>query len=625
MQAMRNTHLPSTRVRALRARVAGLLALCLSLTAVGVVQAEPVVSASIYPLTVRPGGTATFTITVADGRPSNVDKPPQLPDGMELVSPTPNFGEVPVSVRGVEQMALTMSWGVTCPEAGIYIIPPQTVEIRGDAYRTKTTRLVVKDDPNASNEMDPILSIKAEKQEMYEGELVPLTATLYIHGHTMLRRPGLIELPKDNFAVQRFPLQPDEESVVRFGNVPYRANAFFSTVSGLKPGKFTLGPATCEIYVEVPMLGEPRSGFLANQSEFRKFKVKSSELSINVLPLPVQGRPANFTGAVGDFSLGLTADPLEVNVGDPIAVEMTVSGTGNFDAVEVPVLTDPKAWKLYPARKFQPSEGGFTPRTRNQRITFTQIILPSREVKEIPPFEFSFFNPAKKQFEVRRTQAVPIKVRNAGGSTPEAPASTPAASSKEPEMPSAVPTVKPALTDILTETPARAAWFASTLPLGQDRSFWFANAIAGGALLLIIAIKLAVVAARSRALSPEAPARKLWRTLRGPHPRAEFYTLALQYAGMKGLSPEAVHEIQQRQEELNYSRHPADAAQPVSAGERNHVLRILQGRPGPEAAPASSSPPPPPAAPEPPSPQPVTMASSLNPQTQPGQKEEEKP
>ena len=563
------------------------------LLAAGPAQAEPVVSATVTPAQITPGGSAVFTITVADGRPSNLDTPPVLPDGMELLDPTAEFREAPVSLGGVVQLALTINWRITCQSEGSYLIPPQEIDIRGNTYRTKPVKFVVKEDPNApSSDYDPILSLEAGKTEFYEGEVVPLTANLYIHGRTMLRRPGLIELPKDNFAVQRFPLQPDEESVQRIGGVPYRANIFQSTVSGLKPGRFTLGPATCVVLVDVQSGGDATTPSYFSQMETRKFKVKSSEVKINVLPLPPQNRPGSFNGAVGEFAIGLVADPLEVNVGDPISVELTISGAGNFDSVSVPTLTDPKNWKLYPARKFQPSDGVFMQRGRDQRLSFTQIMLPNKVVKEIPPFEFSFFSPVKKQYVVLKTQAVPIKVKSTGPQTPEAPPS--GSSLKEttslPAPQEKVPPVKPTLSDILTNTPRSVAWFPASMPLLQDRRFLMANYMAAGVLMFIIAMKLGLMAWRARLNSPDAPARQLMRSLHDSRlTRAEFYTRAAHYAEMIGLTAPAAHAILHRHEELSYARHYEDAQQPVPREEREQVLHALRHGefppPPPEPAP----------------------------------------
>lgn len=556
-------------------------------------QASPEVVASIDPAQISPGGTAVLTISVVDGRPSNSDVRPTLPDGMKLVENSPEYGEGIVKVKGEVRPAMTIAWRLTGVESGAYTIPAQEVLIRGAVYKTGATKLLIKEDPDSPlSKVEPILTLKAEKLEFYEGEVVPLSANLYIHGRTELRRPGLIELPKDNFAVQRFPLQADEEDRVSMGGAPYKVKIYNSSMSGLKPGKFKLGPATCEVLVDIYLDDRPGANPFFTQTESRKFNVVGNEIEINVLPLPAKDRPANFSGAVGEFALGLTAEPKELSVGEPISVELTISGVGNFDALSIPTLTDAKSWKLYPPRKFQPSDLSISDRGREQRIVFTQVVLPGQAVKELPVFEFSFFSPIRKKYITLRTQPVPLLVKAVAPATPEAPApgSTGSRTAAAPTPPDKVPTVKANITDILTSTPKRPTWLAVGVPLLKDQRFLFANYIAGGALLLLILLRSAVSALHARSISPDAPARRMWKTLSSRNlSRADFYTLAVQYAAVKGVASDAIPSLVERQEQLNYARNRDEADQAVPRDERNRVLATLQGKAQADSASSGSA------------------------------------
>jgi hypothetical protein len=224
-------------------------------------------------------------------------------------------------------------------------------------------------------------------------------------------------------------------------------------------------------------------------------------------------------------------------------------------------------------------------------------MLPNKVVKEIPPFEFTFFNPSKKEYVVLKTQPVPIKVK--GAATPEAPASAASATSGSSSVAAVqekVPPVKAALTDILTITPRRAAWFATSLPLQNDRRFLMANCIAAGALLLIIAAKLGAMAWSSHVNSPEAPTRRLWKSLSESNlSRGEFYSRAVHYMAVTGVGGSAAPAILHRQEELNYSRLSEEATQVISREERQQVLHALKhgefSTPQPGPSPVSMAPP----------------------------------
>ena len=297
--------------------------------------ADPVLEASLDPEEIRPGSFATFTITVTGGNPDSVSDL-QLPDGVELVSPSPGFGQQITSINGVTTRSLTLTWQITSETPGEHDIPAQELHIGGVPFKTNATKLVVKDSPaGTASQSDPIMTLEVAKREFYLGEVVPITANLYIHRRTLLRRVGLIELPKDNFAIQRFPLQ-GEENAITMGGVPYRALAYHSTLSALKPGKFKLGPATAEIMIEVMVPDDRFQHPFFSQTEPRKVRPTCNDIEVNVLPLPTEGRPANFSGAVGDFEISLTAQPDEVAVNDPVSVEMVITGSGNFDALTTP-------------------------------------------------------------------------------------------------------------------------------------------------------------------------------------------------------------------------------------------------------------------------------------------------
>jgi len=130
---------------------------------------------------------------------------------------------------------------------------------------------------------------------------------------------------------------------------------------------------------------------------------------MRVLPLPRAGRPKNFSGAVGRFKLWANASLKSCMVGDPITLEMTVRGNGNFDRVSSPLLTSPKGWKTYtPTASFKPADiSGYKGKKR-----FEQAIIPlEASMKKIPPVEFSYFNTSSEKYVTLRTKPIKIKVK----------------------------------------------------------------------------------------------------------------------------------------------------------------------------------------------------------------------
>lgn len=548
--------------------------------------AEPKATAVLEPAEVRPGGFASYSITIEDGA-LNAVPTLKLPEGLQLANPEPGVGQQTTITNGVVRQSATLTWQISCGEAGEYTIPPQELVISGMPVKTEEATLVVKDNPAYPvSKYDPVMTLEAEKREFYLGEVIPITVNLYIHRNTLLRRVGLIELPKESFAIQRFPLQ-GEEGMVTMGGVPYRTMAYRSTLSALKPGKFKLGPATSEIIIEVPG-GDGRTLHpFFTQTEPRKMKPTCNDIEVTVLPLPTEGVPKGFNHVVGDFDISVTAEPRDVALNDPISVEMTISGTGNFDAIMVPANTEPDSWKVYPARRFNVQSSDNPADGSARSIGFSQVMLPRKAVSAVPSFEFSFFSPSKKRYVTLRTQPIPITVKAPAPSVEPPPVSAATAassSSAAEEADDKVPTVKPKITDILATVPQQPAWIVARPALWADRRFLVANLVAAGALALLVLGKFATAAWRAHVNSPLAPLRNLLRQMHSAHlSRGKFYALAASYISARGLSGDAVQSILDRHSVVNYGRPTGESTQQIPHDERSRVLEVLESK-APEAA-----------------------------------------
>ncbi|TLD72105.1 protein BatD [Phragmitibacter flavus] len=535
------------------------------------------VNAQISPQKIRPGGFAVFSVTVDGGVASEMERP-TLPEGVELANPGKSTSSGTTIINGRVSRSYTQSWQITAEKPGTYAIPPQTLEVNGAVASSNATELMVSEKNDAElSQYDPLLSIELEKREFYVGELVPITANLYVHRQTILRRVGLIELPKDNFAIQRFPLQ-GEEGVTHVAGVPYRVLTFKSTVSALKPGKFKLGPASSEVIVEMPTQENPFPHPIFSQSEPQKLRPPSNDIEVNVLALPEEGRPKGFTGVVGDFEMNMNAEPASLSVGEPIAVEITINGTGNFDSIVAPTLTESGAWKVYPSKRF--NMGGtpdvMTGSSTNQ-VGFSQVIIPQKQVTEVPSYEFSFFSPTKKEYVTLRTSPLPLEVRPGLMGVPQGDGSTAGSTAPSEIQPEKVPQATLRMTDILSVSSESPVWLAAKPFPWRDPRFLTGSAVAGGVLALLLLAKGGAVLVQRSRNAADAPARLLWKQLKArQQPMGQFYHHAARWIEMKHLQGSEVDEVLAKDHQFNYSRDHDAAAVVVPEDERAKVLRVLR-------------------------------------------------
>lgn len=539
------------------------------------------VTAKVDPPEVRPNQIAVYTITVEDGGFDAVPQP-RVPPQIGFNS-GPSASQQLSITNGVQKIITSMSWRIAATEPGEFVIPPQDVSINGAPVKTNEVKLVVKQGATATEDdtdpNQPLLQLEMGKTEFYQGEVVPISASLFLPRQIGLRRLGLIELDKSAFAIQRFPQQSEQNAVTLKGQ-SYYVLTFRSTLSALRTGDLKVGPATMEILVEVPMENNGFAPpFFGVPTEPRKISVRSQSINVKVLPLPAENRPAGFSGAVGEFTLSASASPDSVQVGDPISVELAIDGVGNFDALTEPKLTSAKDWKTYPARRYNiegPTDPNI-PTTEERKIGYSLVLVPEREHKEVPPFELSFFSPSRKQYITLRTKPVPITI------TPNPAATAPGGgetkgSGGDNQTPRATDPV-PEIGDILMHLPPSPTW----LPLRHAAlistpKFWLIN----GLPLLMLAIVAGMAWARRRKLSEASdPRRQLEHLLQGLEApglsRDEFYRRAAHFIHSSHATDDAsVQPVLAAYEATNFSGASAAESRSLSSEERAETLRLLR-------------------------------------------------
>ena len=390
--------------------------------------------------------------------------------------------------------------------AGRFTIPPQTIRVGNNSLRTPVLTLNVADSPGRSSGARPSRDTQAASannlvfaelivpsKTAYVGEIVPVQIRM---GFDPRVRPRLIEPPEitgQGFTAQK--LQQSGENTETIGGRPYEVVTYKTAIAAARAGKFEIGPVQAKAQVIVPRRqSAPRSRgrspfdlfdqddpfsdpFFSNPfsqlGERREVEIKSEAVALEVKPLPPNA-PPSFSGAIGNFTMTTDAKPKTVQVGDPITVTTTISGRGNFDRVNAPIIEDERGWHKYPpSSKFKQDDEVGLSGTK----TFETVLSPNDKKQTLPLLAFSYFDPVKAQYVTLHSEPIPINVQggasiaqNAGATQPAAP-TPPAAGARPPVQASAKPQ------DILyqlTELPKKPESFA---PIYTRRVFWAAQLI----------------------------------------------------------------------------------------------------------------------------------------------------
>lgn len=432
------------------------------------------------------------------------------------------------------------------------------------------------------------------KKSAYVGEIIPVELRFYFDAQYPVRLQDRPSFSGDGFTVLKFskPVEKQQEIEGRVFNVV----TFQTALSAAKSGSLEIPPATVESQIQLPMRAPPGVDdffgglFGSLGSESRQMTVRTRTAKIDIKPLPKEGRPDEFSGAIGQFSVQASASPKKSESGDPVSLNVVVSGRGNFEGMGAPVLIESEGWRTYPpSEKFQASPSD--PIGFNGEKTFEYMLMAREDRSLTPVAQFSFFDPSIEKYVTLKSNPVAVAAR--GGN--------PAQAAPVAAVPSATPQAAPEATP---EAPAGDESLlaqnlvpASFLPFPRERSFLIANgamAVAWCAFLLVGVGRAVARSSYARESASRRENRKLLHKMENPAcPPEEFFELGSQFVALRlgaGAAGDvhdrlersslgddrkgAVRQFLDRHEERKYS--PGGLGARLDADDRKQILDLLK-------------------------------------------------
>ncbi len=262
------------------------------------------------------------------------------------------------------------------------------------------------------------LEIKIPRKSLYVGEAVP--CQLVFSADPKLAEHGfsLAQIAPETKKADAFDISPFEKPIVdqALGVVKYA-----TVITPLKVGSHSLDIAAHCLFNR-QMGGDDIFSMFGSMSSFfgnRPVQVEvSASEKIEVLPLPDEGKPANFTGAIGSFSLEKpVVEPDALNVGDPCTITVKIIGAGNFPRIQEPKLDAGADWKVYKAKtSFIDESNGLS----NIGVkTFEYTAVPKKpDLPHAPAVLFNYFNPESKKYVEIKSEPVEVSVAPVGRAKP---------------------------------------------------------------------------------------------------------------------------------------------------------------------------------------------------------------
>ncbi len=354
-------------------------------------------------------------------------------------------------VNGVSFPSSSVVLRVTAQIAGIYKIPPVTPKSQALILEVvpAAPAAVVPPPPSASqsarggpilpgasaaraaglrltSDGSAFLRVGVPKRDVFVGESVPVDIELGLRAGFVVAVHGLPALSGSEFTLNNLSQEPQHE-LRRIDGKPFEVLIWHSMIAAVKPGDYSLSvetPLTVKIRTQSQqesalddLLGDPfyqnRFGAMVK----RDITVTSPATDLKVLPLPSAGRPADFSGAVGDFKVTSELSSKSAAAGEPLTVRMHVIGSGNFDRVDTSMFKRLDQWKTYPPTStFKKSDAvGY----KGEKLFEQPIIAGQAGAQTLPPLTFNYFDPVARRYQTARSSALDVSISSPlAGSAP---------------------------------------------------------------------------------------------------------------------------------------------------------------------------------------------------------------
>ncbi len=357
-------------------------------------------------------------------------------EGLEFSAGRPSQSSFQSIVNGKVSSFSSTSWSIriTAQREGKFEIPPLTVIAGKETLSTKPLQLEVVRD--LVGEKFAFLEVLVPRESYFVGEpirvrwrfgfdarfvqnsMVQLFNTR-LEIPTQLRLPWINDLPgtvlleeESSNSSQRgkkqlsFAFNEMVEQATQLSDEERDGNSFLV----LEVERSLLPVNSGELVFPEPLLrfafaSRFEEDFFAGRvaADRRDAFVYGKRLSLKILPLPEEGRPGGFTGAVGRFNVQAQVNPRELKVGESLKFSLRIEGEGNFGFFDPPRLEELDGFHVY--GKIEEKGKGF------RNVVYD--LAPLREdLTALPSIAFSFFDTnSPPGYRTVHTQPIPIKVR----------------------------------------------------------------------------------------------------------------------------------------------------------------------------------------------------------------------
>lgn len=350
---------------------------------------------------------------------------PEFTDFDFLAGPYSSTSSSTSFVNGKRSSSFTQTYTYTLAanKVGTFTISPATIRVDGDTYTSNGVRIEVlpADEQPASSQQQSSPSQQSSQSQasasaggdnifirtivnkttVHEQEALVLSYKLYFAGVDVAQFTNNTKLPEfDGFLKQEIEQGDIQTELEHYNGRNYQTAVLYQTL--LYPqhsGDIKIEPAQFEAVLRVQVRQQVRSifdDFFGSYTNVTR-ALTAPGVTIHSEALP-KGKPANFSGGVGQFSLTGDISATELKANDAVTVRLTIQGAGNMKMLKSPAIDWPEGFETY------------DPKVTNKLKQTTQGMSGTREIEylaiprsagtySIPAVTFSYFDTRDNQYK----------------------------------------------------------------------------------------------------------------------------------------------------------------------------------------------------------------------------------
>ena len=316
-------------------------------------------------------------------------------------------------INGQYSSSKSYRFELTPRKVGTFTVGPAQVTVDETNYQSEPVTIVIaKGNTSATSNETAFVEAEISNKNPYVGEQLLYTIRFY----TLVPAQN-VQLKTPNFEGFVQESMGDSKSYQKVVNgQAWQVSELQWALSPMSAGAMTI--AAPRLTAEFLVSARPSSRSIFDDPFFsmgqlfrepRQRTLAGEPVTLEVKPVPQEGKPADFSGLVGSFQIALQSSNHEVEAGQSTTFTITVKGNGDLRTLSDLKWQTPPDIKVYddqPVLKTVPTPNGLT-----GTKTFRKAIVPLKAGDlTLPPVTLNFFDPKLGEYKTLDTGAIPIKI-----------------------------------------------------------------------------------------------------------------------------------------------------------------------------------------------------------------------